>query len=104
MDFLLQDLRYGLRTLAKSRGFTAVAVLSLGVGIGANTALFSVADALLLRPLRVRAPEQLVTLEQALPNGTRQYNFSYRDLRAFGRRGGARRVYRRRRHLVGRRI
>ena len=59
-DEMFQDLRFGVRMLLKSKGFTAVAVLTLALGIGANTAIFSVADALLLKHLPVRDPEQLV--------------------------------------------
>jgi predicted permease len=62
LETLVQDLRYGLRMLRRSPGFTAVAVLSLSLGIGANTAIFSVIDALMLKRLPVRHPEQLVTL------------------------------------------
>src|SRR5215510_4595134 len=63
IDTLIQDLRFGARMLLKSKGFAAVAALSLAIGIGANTAIFSLLDALLLKTLPVRQPEQLVFVE-----------------------------------------
>src|SRR5262245_64455406 len=74
LDFLLQSLRLSLRRLARTPVFTAVVTLTFALGIGANTALFSLVDNLLLRSLPVRDPDQLVQLQVFLREGSRRNN------------------------------
>ncbi len=82
LEHLWQDVRYAVRMLARAPGFTAVVVLSLAVGIGANCAIFSFADALLLRPLPVARPGEVLTVGSRMTIealGARGLNASYRD-------------------------
>src|SRR5262245_43879790 len=80
MDIFVQDLRYSLRTLAKAPGYTLVAVLTLALGVGANTAIFSVLRAVVLRDLPYHDPDRIAVMwtkniRQNLPDGTAYLNF-----------------------------
>jgi len=95
MQTIWQDLRYGARMLLKSPGFTVIAVLTLALGIGANTAIFSLTDQVLLRLLPVERPEELVVLRSPGPKTGRVWcdgdcdaSFSYPMYKALRDRGG----------------
>jgi hypothetical protein len=96
MHTLWQDLRYGTRMLLKNPGVTAIAVLTLALGIGANTAIFSVVNAVMLRPLPYKDPDRLVSLWANVPEHGRwrvtpanfldwkNQNTVFEDVAAFG--------------------
>jgi len=86
---LIQDLRYGLRMLGKSPGLTVILALTLALGIGVNTAIFSVLNGWLLRPLPVRAPEQIMALGSQQKERGSDSKFSYADLVDFRKQSGA---------------
>src|SRR5467141_1372543 len=71
METLFKDIRFGVRSLLKRRGFTSIAVLTLALGIGACTAIFSVVDGVLLRSLPYRDAEHLVELQEVTAKGSR---------------------------------
>jgi predicted permease len=93
METLLKDIRYGLRGLLRRRGFTAVALITLALGIGANTAIFTLINAVVLKPLPVNKPEELVLFNDTPSEGTRNSDgdlsagrwdlFSYESYRYF---------------------
>jgi hypothetical protein len=93
MESLIKDIRYGLRGLLRRRGFTAVALITLSLGIGANTAIFTLINAVVLKPLPVNKPEELVLFNDSPSEGTRNSDgdlsagrwdlFSYESYRYF---------------------
>ena len=85
METLLQDLRFAIRTLFKSPGFAAIAVLCVAIGIGANTAIFSIVNAILLRPFPYADPDRIVALHETQTKNKIDKaglsNLDFRDLR-----------------------
>src|SRR5438477_11166942 len=92
MDTLLQDLRYALRTLARSPGFTAAAVIALALGVGGSSAIFSVLEGVALRPLAAPQPDQLMRLYETTPGtapGSDRNSYSTLDYVDVAKENGA---------------
>jgi macrolide transport system ATP-binding/permease protein len=79
LETVWQDVRHGARMLAKNPGFSLVAIASIAIGVGANAAMFSIADGLILRPLPVPAANELLTLSTTTPTGEARSGISYPD-------------------------
>src|SRR5262249_5766953 len=89
IEDLVHDLRYGLRVLAKSPVFTGVGVLTLALGVGANTAIFSVVNQLLLRPLPFSNADRVVMLWEVNPKGSHQNTTSRANFRSWREQSNA---------------
>ena len=83
MESLWQDIRFGVRTLGKSPGFVAIAVLTLALGIGANTAIFNMANAFLFRPWPVKDADRLTVVATQSAHGGDPYPLSYSDFQDY---------------------
>ena len=89
MGVFLQDLRFATRTLGKRRGFSLVVILLLALGIGANTAMFGIVDAVILKPLPFRDPQRLVAIWESTRNWDPKIFTSYRDLEEWRQRAAS---------------
>src|SRR5690349_15471760 len=83
LEILAQDVRYGARMLRRRAGFTAVAIATLALGIGINTAVFTAYGVLIARPLDARDPTHMANVALARPSGTTTFRFSYPDYEAY---------------------
>src|SRR5579859_7705154 len=81
LEILLHDLRFAFRTLGKKRGFATTAILTLAIGIGANTAIFSLVNSVLLRPLSYKDPQQLYLIREIVPQWAKSAPFGCESAR-----------------------